>query len=214
MFTGIIEELGVIKKVIKKTGNSLLEIRAAAALDGARTGSSIAVNGVCLTVLEVKKTSFIAEVTKESLVRSNLSGINTGSRVNLERPLKAEGRFDGHIVMGHVDSTGIIREITKGQGYWRIAIEVERGLSKYIVDKGSVAVDGISLTVTECTGNLFTLNIIPHTFESTTLKERVSGDKVNIETDLVAKYIEKFYAGSGLNKNISKEFLNENGYTV
>lgn len=211
MFTGIIEEIGIIGTVSMKNENSLLEIQAKKVLADAKLGSSIAVNGVCLTVIEVKKSCFVAEATKETLSRSNLGIVRSGCKVNLERPLKADGRFDGHIVMGHIDSTGVIKQIRKEKGSWLVKVETDSKFVKYIVNKGSIAVDGISLTVTECTGNMFTLNIIPHTFEVTTLKERKPGDKVNIEVDIIAKYAEKLH---GNIKESAKELQNENGYTV
>jgi len=214
VFTGIIEEIGRIKNIRSNYGNSLLEIQAQKVISDAKIGSSIAVNGICLTVVEIKKTGFIAEVIKETLLRSNLSGIKTGQSVNLERPLKANGSFDGHIVMGHADGTGKIREIKKEKGSWLATVEISSGLAVYIVNKGSIAVDGISLTVTECKGDIFTLNVIPHTIENTTLKERISGDKVNIEVDVIAKYAEKISAKKTEKKELTKEFLNENGYTV
>ncbi len=214
MFTGIIEEIGRIKNIRSNYENSLLEIQAEKVVADAKIGSSIAVNGICLTVVEIKKTGFIAEVTKETLLKSNLSGIKTGQSVNLERPLKANGRLDGHIVMGHADGTGKISEIKREKGSWLVTVEVSSGLAVYIVNKGSITVDGISLTVTECKGDVFTLNVIPHTIENTTLKERVCGDKVNIEVDVMAKYAEKISAKKTEKKELTKEFLNENGYTV
>ncbi|MFH1074670.1 MAG: riboflavin synthase, partial [Candidatus Firestonebacteria bacterium] len=179
-------------------------------LESIKIGSSVSVNGVCLTAIEVNRADFTAEATKETLIRSSLKKIKSGDRVNLERPLKADGRFDGHIVMGHVDTVGIIRSIKKGGGFRLFAVEVPGKYMKYIVDKGSIAVDGISLTVTECRNNSFTFNIIPHTFETTILKDKKAGSEVNIEVDVSGKYIEKMQIG--IKKEITKEFLNENGY--
>jgi len=210
MFTGIIEEVGKIKSVKTRGDNSLLNISAEIVTEGIMIGSSIAVNGVCLTAVEINKTDFTAEATKETLQRSNLQKLKPGSKVNLERPLRADGRLDGHIVMGHVDTVGKIKVIKKGEGSWFVAVEVPEKYVKYIVDKGSIAVDGISLTVTECKGSAFTLNIIPHTFEITILNDKKPGDEVNIEVDITGKYIEKMLIED--KKEITEEFLNENGY--
>ena len=210
MFTGIIEEVGKIKSVKTRGDNSLLNISAEIVTEGIMIGSSIAVNGVCLTAVEINKTDFTAEATKETLQRSNLQKLKPGSKVNLERPLRADGRLDGHIVMGHVDTVGKIKVIKKGEGSWFVAVEVPEKYVKYIVDKGSIAVDGISLTVTECKGSAFTLNIIPHTFEITILNDKKPGDEVNIEVDITGKYIEKMLIKD--KKEITEEFLNENGY--
>ena len=211
MFTGIIEEVGNIKSVTSKGGNSFLKIAAKKVLEGTKLGASIAVNGVCLTVVELNDSDFQAEATRETLERSSLKKLVSGSRVNLERALKADGRFDGHIVMGHVDATGVIKSLKQNEGSHFISIEIPEKYSRYIVDKGSVAVDGISLTVTECIKNIFTLNIIPHTFEITVLNERKIGDEVNIEVDIIGKYFEKLHSSG--KKEITKEFLNENGYS-
>ena len=210
MFTGIIEEVGKIKSVKTRGDNSLLNISAEIVTEGIMIGSSIAVNGVCLTAVEINKTDFTAEATKETLQRSNLQKLKPGSKVNLERPLRADGRLDGHIVMGHVDTVGKIKVIKKGEGSWFVAVEVPEKYVKYIADKGSIAVDGISLTVTECKGSAFTLNIIPHTFEITILDDKKPGDEVNIEVDITGKYIEKMLIED--KKEITEEFLNENGY--
>jgi len=210
MFTGIIEEVGDIKSVRREGGNSLLKIAAKKVTADVKIGASISVNGVCLTAVEVGVSDFTAEATQETLFRSNLKKLKSGDRVNLERALKADGRLDGHIVMGHIDTVGVIRMIKKTEGYQLITVEVPEKYTKYIVDKGSIAVEGVSLTVTECRGNIFSLNIIPHTCEITVLKDRRSGDEVNIEVDLLGKYIEKMLGAD--KKNITKEFLNENGY--
>src|SRR3989339_1627534 len=206
MFTGIIEEIGEIRGVKTDGDNLLIDILAGKILEGMKIGSSISVNGVCLTAVKINKSDFTAEATKETLLRSNLKKLKTGDNVNLERPLKADSRLDGHIVMGHVDAVGIIRSLKKGEGSWRLAVEVPEKYTKYIVDKGSIAVDGVSLTVTECKGNTFTLNIIPHTFEITILKDKKSGDEVNVEVDITGKYIEKMMIGG--KKEITEEFLN------
>jgi len=211
MFTGIIEEIGKIKSLRHSGGNLLLELSAKKLLQGAEVGCSIAVNGVCLTAVKLGAASFTAEATPETLLKSNLKNLKTGDTVNLERALKADGRFDGHIVMGHIDTTGIIRSVKKGEGSYALAVEVPKAFTRYIVDKGSIAVEGISLTVTACMNNVFTLNIIPHTFEKTVLKNRRPGEEVNIEVDVLGKYLEKMQAGE--KKVITKEFLDENGYT-
>jgi riboflavin synthase len=208
MFTGIIEEVGSIRRIIRKI-NVLLEIEASKVLNDIDKGKSISVNGVCLTVIGFNKMGFNVEVTKESLRRSNLNNLKIGDKVNLERPLQTNGRLDGHFVMGHVDGIGIIRNINKGEGTNILTIEVGKEISKYIVNKGSIAVDGISLTVVEIKNNLFTVNIIPYTLNNTNIQYKKVGDKVNIEVDVIAKYIEKIM---DFKKEITKEFLDEEGY--
>jgi riboflavin synthase len=209
MFTGIIEEMGAVKKISRKGENILLQITAAKVLQSMAIGKSISVNGVCLTVLEFNNAGFTAEATKETLNKSALADLRVNDFVNLERPLLATGRFDGHFVMGHIDGVGIIKKIDKSKDAVLLTIEMDADLSRYVVDKGSIAVDGISLTVVSIEKSIFTVNIIPHTCGNTNIKNKKTGDKVNIETDVFGKYVEKV---SGLKSKVTKEFLKEKGF--
>ena len=183
MFTGIIEETGVLKE---QNGGNLV-IQADKVLEDVHLGDSIAVNGVCLTVTEFQKNWFRADVMAETLRRSSLGTLKKGSRVNLERAMAANGRFGGHIVSGHIDGTGTVENMQReGNAIW-VTISCGAALLRYIAEKGSIAIDGISLTVAEVTENGFRVSIIPHTGEETTLLARRTGDMVNLETDIIAK---------------------------
>lgn len=188
MFTGIIEELGTIKDL--SPGGSI-RILADRVLEGTNTGDSIAVNGICLTVTELNGDGFTADVMPETLKRTSLSLLRRGDKVNLERAMAADGRFGGHIVSGHIDGTGKIREYKKdGNAVW-VTISAENDILRLVVEKGSIAIDGISLTVAEVTDTYFKVSIIPHTAGETTLLLKNTGDPVNLETDIVGKYVEK-----------------------
>lgn len=205
MFTGIIEETGTVESIRRNGINSDLVIRADKVLEGTKIGDSIAVNGICLTVTKLGDRTFTADVMNETLQRSSLSQIRTGNKVNLERAMLNNGRFGGHIVSGHVDGTGTIRQIKKdGIAVW-YTVETKPEILRYIVEKGSITIDGISLTVAKLGNNDFSVSIIPHTAKETTLSEKKIGDKVNLENDIVGKYIEKFMT--------SKPMNTENGIT-
>ena len=208
MFTGIIEELGKVEKLT----NNQITITAKTALDGTKIGDSIAVNGVCLTVTNINTNSFCADVSPETMKVTALGNLKTGSFVNLERALPADGRFGGHIVSGHIDDRAKCISIKKVTDFYELIIELTDDCSKYVVKKGSIAINGISLTIAEVSGNIIKIAIIPHTFENTNLKTLQSGDYVNIETDIFAKYIEKFLSTSDNKTGISMEFLMENGF--
>ena len=208
MFTGIIEELG---KVIRLS-DSQITISAQTVLNGTKIGDSIAVNGVCLTVIRIDKTSFDADISPETKRITTLKNLRTGSAVNLERALAADGRFGGHIVSGHIDGTGRSKYIKKDGDFYNIGIELPYELSKYVAKKGSIAVNGISLTIAGIDENLIEIAVIPHTFENTNLKDLNIGDYVNIETDILAKYVEKFLSTSDNKSGISMEFLTEHGF--
>jgi riboflavin synthase len=184
MFTGIIEVTG---KVL--AAHPSLEI--AAATDGLRIGDSIAINGVCVTVTSLNDEAFTADLTEETVRRSTLGSLEAGARVNLERPMAADGRFGGHIVQGHVDGTGRITSLRGMAGSTEMSIQPSNDLLRYIVEKGSVAVDGVSLTVTAASAEAFSVSLIPHTLEATNLGDRGEGDLVNIEVDILAKYVER-----------------------
>jgi riboflavin synthase len=192
MFTGIIEELGRVAAVEAKQSGARLKIECSAILHDANIGASIAVNGACLTAVEVGTGTFSADLAPETLKRTNLGDLKRGSRVNLERPLHANSRLDGHFVLGHVDATAEIVSIQAlGDDNWWLRIRMSPELTRYVVSKGSLAVDGISLTVAEMKDHLVGFTIIPHTFENTTLKSYGPGSRVNIEVDILAKHIEK-----------------------
>jgi riboflavin synthase len=192
MFTGIIEELGrVIEFQPHQTGARLI-VACSAILADATVGASIAVNGVCLTAVELTPDHFAADVAPETLNRTNLGSLSPGSVVNLERPLHANSRLDGHFVLGHVDATAEIVSLDAlGDQNWWLKIKIPSHLSRYIVSKGSLAVDGISLTVAAISANVVEFTIIPHTYANTTLHSYKAGSRVNLEVDILAKHLEK-----------------------
>ena len=185
MFTGIIEEIGHLNNVKKGTASAILTIQAEKVLEGTHIGDSIAVNGVCLTVTGIYDNTFTADVMHETLNRSSLGKLVSGSAINLERAMAADGRFGGHIVSGHIDGTGKVVAITKDDNAIWYQIKTDSGILKYIVEKGSVAIDGISLTVAKTDSQSFSVSIIPHTAGATTLSLRKAGDVVNLENDIV-----------------------------
>jgi riboflavin synthase len=191
MFTGIIEEVGTIA-AIEDTGDfRTLRVRAGAILDGIAAGASIAVNGVCLTVRTFSGGNFTADLSRETLDRTSLKDLRSGTTVNLERPMRADGRFGGHIVQGHVDGVGRIRSFNRDGDNWTLQVEFPSEAARYIVHKGSIAIDGISLTVAAITPPVLEVAIIPHTFENTNLRHARAGDTVNLEFDVIAKYVER-----------------------
>ena len=214
MFTGIVEELGTVKKIKKGANSAVFTIRAEKILDDLKTGDSVAVNGICLTVTACLEDGFTADVMHETLNRSSLGKLVSGSAVNLERAMAADGRFGGHIVSGHIDGTGKVAAITKDDNAIWYQIKTDSGILKYIVEKGSVAIDGISLTVAKTDSQSFSVSIIPHTAGATTLSLRKVGDVVNLENDIVGKYIEKFitFEKEKPKSGITKEFLLKNGF--
>jgi riboflavin synthase len=191
MFTGIIEGTGQIEAVTNQDGFRRIQVRGGPLLDGVRPGDSVAVNGVCLTARTAAASLFSADLAHETLERTSLKTLAAGTTVNLERPMRADGRFGGHIVQGHVDGVGRIRLFERIGDNWRLAIELPAGAGRYVVEKGSIAIDGISLTVAAVHGNIFEVAIIPHTFENTNLRHARPGDGVNLEFDIIAKYVEK-----------------------
>lgn len=191
MFTGIIEEIGILKQTKRNHNSVSLTISCKKVLEATPEGASIAVNGVCLTVTSLSANTFTADVMHETLKRSNLGKIQHGSMLNLERALPACGRFDGHIVSGHIDGTGKIRQIRKDGIAIVFTVETDSALTRYMVEKGSIAVDGTSLTLIEVGAKQFTFSAIPHSVEHTVLKDRKAGDLVNLECDILGKYVEK-----------------------
>lgn len=191
MFTGIVEALGNVISVASDTGGMRISIESPEIVAGLKIGDSIAINGTCLTAVELTDTSFAADAILETLAKTNLSDLTVGSQVNLERPMRADGRFDGHIVQGHVDSVGTITGLEDEGDGQRFTISIDEPLHRYVVDKGSVTVDGVSLTVAALTDQGFQIALIPHTLQVTILGQRQIGDRVNIEIDVIAKYVER-----------------------
>ncbi len=195
MFTGIIEEIGAVEAIDQhKTGARLL-VKCARVLSDLTLGASIAVNGVCLTAVDIRTDGFSADLAPETLSRSNLGSLGPGDLVNLERPLSLQTRLSGHIVEGHVDGTGLLEELRElGGGNYEVAVKVSADLDKFLVYKGSIAIDGISLTVASVQDRQVRVAIIPHTWKATNLHRRKTGDRVNIECDLLAKHLDKLLA--------------------
>ncbi|MFK0171744.1 riboflavin synthase [Streptomyces sp. NPDC090306] len=197
MFTGIVEELGHVTAVEELGDASRFRLRGRVVTEAAKHGDSIAVNGVCLTVVEHEGDEFTADVMAETLKRSSLGALAVGSRVNLERPTAVGDRLGGHIVQGHVDGTGTILERVPSEHWEIVKVSLPADLARYVVDKGSITVDGISLTVVEAGADHFTVSLIPTTLALTTLGLKQPGDLVNLEVDIVAKYVERLLAGRG-----------------
>ena len=214
MFTGIIEEVGTVKTVKRSSNSSFIEIQAEKVLEDVSIGDSIAVNGVCLTVTHFGVGVFQADVMNETLSRSSLGSLASGSPVNLERAMAAKGRFGGHIVSGHIDGTGTVTDVRNdGIAVW-YTISASPGILRYIVEKGSIAIDGISLTVAKVTDTSFSVSIISHTASQTTLATKKKGDTVNLENDIIGKYVEKLMKPEENTEKsgITMEFLTKNGF--
>ena len=219
IFTGIVEETGKIESVANGNKSAIITIIADKVLKGTKIGDSIAVNGVCLTVTSISGNKFTADVMAETIRRSSLGTLKHGSKVNLERAMAADGRFGGHIVSGHIDGTGVIRSLEREDNAVWVEIETPDKLLKYIVEKGSIAIDGISLTVAKLTDDSFSVSVIPHTGEETTLLAKKPGDIVNLENDIVGKYVERLMKSPfdnktdrSTNSKITMDFLAENGF--
>lgn len=214
MFTGIIEEIGTVKNIQRNGSNSFIVIEARKVLEDVHLGDSIAVNGVCLTVTKTDGKIFQADVMNETLSRSSLGELRQGSKVNLERAMAANGRFGGHIVSGHIDGKGVITDIINdGIAVW-YTISANAHIMRYIVEKGSIAIDGISLTVAKVTDRDFSVSVIPHTAEMTILSTKTKGQTVNLENDIIGKYVEKLMkpAENSKNSGIDMSFLSSNGF--
>lgn len=216
MFTGIVEEVGRVKAIQKGSVSSFIKIEAEKIFGDIHIGDSIAVNGVCLTVTDFGGKIFRADVMNETLGRSSLGSLKNGSLVNLERAMAANGRFGGHIVSGHIDGTGVISDIKKdGIAIW-YTISAPPEIMRYTVEKGSIAIDGISLTVARVTDKGFSVSIIPHTAEQTVLSYKRAGDTVNLENDIIGKYVEKLMKPqedrSSHKSAITAEFLAGHGF--
>jgi len=209
MFTGIIEGDGVVRRIERSGEDALLEIDTSLNLDEVKIGDSIAVSGVCLTVTAKNNSAFAVDVSAETLSKTTLKSLKRGEKVNLEKALRVNGFLGGHVVLGHVDCIGKICERVIKSNSLVFGIEIDAAFSKYMVEKGSISVDGISLTIIRCGGNRFYVNIIPHTARMTTLEHRMVADTVNIETDILGKHIEKLLRN---NKGVDMAFLAEHGF--
>ena len=212
MFTGIIEEVGTVQQIRMGAASCVLTVAAEKILTDVHIGDSIAVNGTCLTVCEFHAKQFSADVMPETMRRTNLGKLSPGSRVNLERAMPANGRFGGHIVSGHIDGTGTVKSLKREDNAVWVTVAADSALLRYIVEKGSIAIEGISLTVAGVTAQDFAVSVIPHTGAETTLLTRKPGDTVNLECDIIAKYVEKLAGGAGGTGDISRGFLAEHGF--
>ena len=216
MFTGIVEEKGKIRRISSGGVSAVVEISACKVLEGTKLGDSIAVNGICLTVTSIGRDFFTADVMAETMRRTSLSMCRAGSEVNLERAMVADGRFGGHIVSGHIDGTGTIASMKREENAVWVKISAGKPILDLIVENGSIAIDGISLTVAEITERDFSVSVIPHTGEETILLSKKPGDPVNLENDIIGKYVQKLMSVSADDENsesgISMDFLKECGF--
>jgi len=210
MFTGIIQEIGALERVTPGEAYKL-KLRAKKALEGIETGDSISVDGVCLTVVGFDEADFEVDAMPETIEKTTLKYLRSGSRVNLEPSLKAGDKMGGHWVTGHIDGTGKILGTKKIGNSVIYEIAIARELSQYLVTKGSVAIDGISLTIIECAEESFKVGLIPHTFEHTTLGDKGAGDYVNLETDIIGKYVHKYIKGAS-EEGVTERLLRESGF--
>jgi riboflavin synthase len=214
MFTGIIEETGSVARIDALATGARIEIRCRAVLSDSAPGASIAVNGVCLTAVSFTRESFSADVSPETLRRSNLGGLAIGAPVNLERPLSPSGRLGGHLVLGHVDATGEFLSLDSlGDGNWWLSVRIPEDIDRYVVEKGSIAIDGVSLTVASLEAGVLAAAIVPLTYASTALGAHRPGDPVNLECDILAKYVEKLLGNLRQPKSaLTMEKLRDLGY--
>lgn len=216
MFTGIIEEIGTVRRIERGAAGARLTMAAKTVLEGTKLGDSIATNGVCLTVVSMTADSFSADVMAETLRRSSLGALQSGSPVNLERAMPANGRFGGHIVSGHIDGTGTVASQRREDNAVWVTVRTPTPLLRYIVEKGSIAIDGVSLTVAAVDETSFSVSIIPHTGAQTILLGKKPGETVNLECDMIGKYVEKLLAPYTAEKSaasgITMEFLARNEF--
>lgn len=215
MFTGIVEEMGTLHSIQRGSKSSVLTIQGNIIFGDLKIGDSVAVNGICLTATSCSKNTFTADAVHETMNRSSLNHLKAGAHVNLERAMSANGRFGGHFVAGHVDGTGSLVGIEKDDNAVWFTVKTDPSIMKYIVEKGSIAIDGISLTVAEVFDERFRVSVIPHTVKATTLSEKNVGDIVNLENDVVGKYVEKLMGYEQTSKaqnGVTKDFLIKCGY--
>lgn len=212
MFTGIVEEIGQIKEFVKLSSGAKISIKCSKVLEGAKIGDSVAINGCCQTITEIGQEYFSADVSEETLRITNFEHYKSGVSVNLERALTPTSRLGGHIVQGHIDCTGNLISCDKISNFYNLTFKIPQEEIKYVVNKGSITVNGISLTVAKVCNNIFSVAVIPHTFEQTNLKNLQINDTVNIETDILGRYIEKFLSLDNNKSTIDETFLAENGF--
>lgn len=212
MFTGITEEIGEIKKIESHSKGAVIEIECSKILSDTKVGNSILVNGVCTTVVELNFNTFKADISEETLAITTFLNLKPGDKINLERAITLNCRLGGHIVSGHVDCNAKILSVIKSDEFYNFKFKIQEGFEKYIVKKGSITINGVSLTISNVEKRIFDCAIIPHTFENTVLKYSKPNEIVNIETDILAKYIEKFLLTDETKKYISEDFLRENGF--
>lgn len=212
MFTGLIEEVGIVEELVLGNISYKLKIRANIVLENIKLGDSIATNGICLTVVEFSENSFTVDVMAETIKKTNFNSLKNGSRVNLERALKLGDRLGGHIVTGHIDGVGKINFFSKEGIATIVNITIDKSLEKYIVEKGSIAIDGTSLTIFDVKQNSFSVSLVPITKENTILLKKNIGDIVNIECDIIGKYTERLFSVGNRKEDISENFLKENGF--
>lgn len=213
MFTGIVEELGTVEAIVHRSGGARVRVRCRRVLEDASPGCSIATNGVCLTATELRPDSFSADVAPETLACSNLGALQPGALVNLERPLLPTTRLNGHIMQGHVDGTGEFLSLNKlSADAWWLQVRVPAPLCRYVAHKGSIALDGISLTIAAIEGDRVSVSIVPHTFQNTTLGAYRVGSPINIECDILAKHVERLLGALDLKPGLSIDRLRENGF--
>ncbi|MEN6520172.1 MAG: riboflavin synthase [Armatimonadota bacterium] len=211
MFTGLVEEVGTVRSITRGAGAEL-RIAAHVVSAGAKIGDSIAINGTCLTITKISGSELSFDAVEETLSRSNLGSLKPGDAVNLERSVSVDRLFGGHFVLGHVDGLGTISSFDKKPGETVLVIRAPEEVMRYVVTKGSIAIDGISLTVASCTKDEFGVAVIPHTFANTTLASKRTGDTVNLETDILGKYVEKFISGRSQGRGITEQFLADSGF--
>lgn len=215
MFTGLVEEIGTIQSILKGTKSAKLVIKAHKILDGVQLGDSIAVNGVCLTVTDFTSHSFSLDVMAETIRNTNLKNLVSGSSVNLERALRLDDRLGGHLVSGHIDGIGLIQAFEQEDNAVWVSVAASPEILKYVIAKGSIGIDGISLTVAYVDNRILKVSVIPHTKNVTTLLSKKTGDEVNLECDMIGKYIEKlisFKEDNSLKSSIDMKFLSDNGF--
>ena len=212
MFTGIVEEIGIVKSLEFKANGAKIVIGCQKVIEDVKIGDSIAIDGVCQTVIAFNSSEFSAEISDETLKVTNLGNLKSGNTVNLERALTLSSRLGGHIVSGHVDCMGKFINIDKLSDFYNLQFEIPEEQEQYVVYKGSIAINGVSLTVANIVDNIVSVAIIPHTYNNTSLKDLKLGQDVNIETDILGKYVEKFLSAKDNKKGISMNFLQENGF--
>ena len=212
MFTGIVEEIGIVKSLEFKANGAKIVIGCQKVIEDVKIGDSIAIDGVCQTVIAFNSSEFSAEISDETLKVTTLGNLKSGNTVNLERALTLSSRLGGHIVSGHVDCMGKFINIEKLSDFYNLQFEIPEEQEKYVVYKGSITINGVSLTVASIVDNIVSVAIIPHTYNNTSLKDLKLGQDVNIETDILGKYVEKFLSAKDNKKGISMNFLQENGF--